>query len=113
LPVPTDTDGIREGLAHLLEVRKGLPQLHAAHPTEVWDPRDPGVLLVVRRAPGGALLAASNVTDRPAFVPSDVFHWLGMAAGDLHDHLTGERPTFDGGAITLAPYATVWITAGA
>jgi hypothetical protein len=36
-----------------------------------------------------------------------------MAAGDLHDHLTGERPTFDGGAITLAPYATVWITAGA
>ena len=97
-PVPTDTDGIREGLAHLLDVRKRLPHLHAAHPTEIWDPRDPGVLLVVRRSPAGPLLAASNMTDRPASVPSDVFHWLGMAAGDLHDHLAGERPTFDGGA---------------
>jgi amylosucrase len=109
--VPTDTDGVREGLAHLLDVRKRLPHLHAAHPTEIWDPRDPGVLLVVRRSPAGPLLAASNMTDRPASVPSDVFHWLGMAAGDLHDHLAGERPRFDGGAIALAPYATAWITA--
>ena len=76
-PVPTDTDGVREGLAHLLDVRKRLPHLHAAHPTEIWDPRDPGVLLVVRRSPAGPLLAASNMTDRPASVPSDVFHWLG------------------------------------
>ena len=105
------SDGVREGLAHLLDVRRRLPHLHAAHPTEIWDPRDPGVLLVVRRSPAGPLLAASNMTDRPASVPSDVFHWLGMAAGDLHDHLAGERPTFDGGAITLAPYATAWITA--
>jgi amylosucrase len=44
-PVPADTDGVREGLAHLLDVRKRLPHLHAAHPTEIWDPRDPGVLL--------------------------------------------------------------------
>ena len=63
-PVPADTDGIREGLAHLLRVRASLPHLHAAHPTEVWDPRDPGVLLVVRRSPHGSLLAASNMTDR-------------------------------------------------
>ena len=110
-PVPTDTNGVREGLAHLLDVRKRLPHLHAAHATEIWDPRDPGVLLVVRRSPAGPLLAASNMTDRPASVPSDVFHWLGMAAGDLHDHLAGARPTFDGGAIALAPYATAWITA--
>jgi len=110
-PVPADTDGVREGLAHLLDVRRRLPHLHAAHPTEIWDPRDHGVLLVVRRSPAGPLLAASNMTDRPASVPSDVFHWLGMAAGDLYDHLAGERPRFDGGAIALAPYATAWITA--
>ena len=111
-PVPADTDGIRGGLGHLLRVRAGLPQLHAAHPTEVWDPRDPGVLLVVRRSPDGPLLAAANMTDRPAHVPSDVFYWLGMAGGDLHDHLTGDRPAFDGDAIALAPYAATWLTAG-
>jgi amylosucrase len=110
-PVPTDTNGVREGLAHLLDVRKRLPHLHAAHATEIWDPRDPGVLLVVRRSAHGPLLAAANVSDRSARVPSEVFHWLGMAAGDLHDHLAGARPTFDGGAIALAPYATAWITA--
>ena len=50
-PVPTDTRRrSATGLAHLLEVRAALPHLHAAHPTEVWDPRDPGVLLVVRRS---------------------------------------------------------------
>jgi hypothetical protein len=34
-----------------------------------------------------------------------------MAAGDLHDHLSGTRPTFDGEAIALAPYAAAWLTA--
>ena len=110
-PVPTETHGVRDGLQHLLDVRRRLPHLHAAAPTEVWDPRDPGVLLVVRRSPHGPLLAAANMTDRPARVPSDVFHWLGMAAGDLHDHLTGGPPTFDGDAIALAPYAAAWLTA--
>jgi amylosucrase len=110
-PVPTETHGIRDGLAHLLDVRRGLPHLHAAHATEIWDPRDPAVLLVVRRSSHGPLLAAANVSDRPARVPSDVFHWLGLAAGDLHDHLSGERPRFDGDGIALAPYAAAWVTA--
>ncbi|MBF4764762.1 alpha-amylase [Nocardioides islandensis] len=110
-PVPTETHGIRDGLAHLLDVRRGLPHLHAAHATEIWDPRDPAVLLVVRRSSHGPLLAAANVSDRPARVPSDVFHWLGLAAGDLHDHLSGERPRFDRDGIALAPYAAAWLTA--
>jgi amylosucrase len=110
-PVPEETHGIREGIGRLLDVRRGLPHLHAAHATEIWDPRDPAVLLVVRRSAHGPLLAAANVSDRSARVPSDVFHWLGMAAGDLHDHLTGEGPHFDGEAITLAPYAAAWLTA--
>ncbi len=111
-PGPADTHGIREGLAHLLRVRAALPHLHAGHPTEVWDPRDPRVLLVVRRTPDGPLLAAANMTDRPASVPSEVFYWLGMAAGDLHDHLAGDRPRFDGDGIALPPYTAAWITAG-
>jgi amylosucrase len=110
-PAPTDTDGIREGLDHLLHVRASLPHLHAACPTEVWDPRDPGVLLVVRRSPRGPLLAAANMTDQVAHVPSEVFYWLGMPGGELHDHLTDDRPTFDGDSIALRPYAAAWLTA--
>ena len=63
-----DRHGIGAGLRHLLDVRRELPHLHAATPTEVWDPRDPGVLLVVRRHPSGPLLAACNATDRPVTV---------------------------------------------
>ena len=67
-PVPEDTTDvrtIREGLAHLLDVRASLPHLHAACPTEIWDPRDPGVLLVVRRSPAGPLLVRRQ-HDRPS-----------------------------------------------
>ncbi len=110
-PVPADTEGIREGLDHLLRVRASLPHLHAAAPTEVWDPRDPGVLLVVRRSLDGPLLAAANVTERVAHVPSEVFYWLGMPGGELFDHLTGERPRFEGDSIALEPYAAAWLTA--
>jgi hypothetical protein len=35
-----------------------------------------------------------------------------MAAGDLHDHLVGGPPTFDGEAISLGPYAAAWLTGG-
>jgi amylosucrase len=110
-PVPSDTGGIREGLQHLLQVRAALPHLHAATPTEVWDPRDPGVLLVVRRHPAGPLLAAANMTARVGHVPSEVFYWLGMPGGELHDHLSGDRPRFDGDSIALEPYAAAWLTA--
>jgi amylosucrase len=34
-----------------------------------------------------------------------------MAAGNLFDHLTGDRPTFRGDAIELPPYAAAWLTA--
>jgi amylosucrase len=107
----TDEHGINAGLRELVETRRSLPPLHAASPTEVWDPRDPGVLLVVRRSPHGPLLAAANMTDRAAHVPSEVFYWLGMAGGELVDHLTGDRPRFDGDSIALGPYAAAWLTA--
>ena len=42
----------------------------------------------------------------------EVFDWLGMAAGDLHDHLAGDRPRFGDDSIRLEPYAAAWLTAG-
>ena len=74
----TDEHGISAGLRELVEARRSLPHLHAASPTEVWDPRDPGVLLVVRKHPVGPLLGAYNVTAEEAWVAPDVLHWLGL-----------------------------------
>ncbi|WP_297626711.1 alpha-amylase family protein [Nocardioides sp.] len=104
-----DQHGIGAGLRHLLDVRRGLPHLHAASPTEVWDPRDPGVLLVVRRHPLGPLLAASNATGEEAWVAADVLHWLGLHTDGLHDAISESAPELREGAVRLAPYATAWL----
>lgn len=104
-----DPHGITTGLRHLLDVRRWTPHLHAASPTEVWDPRDPGVLLVVRRHPDGPLLAAANVTNSQAWVSADVLHWLGLHTPGLRDALTGAAPDLVDGAVRLGPYAAVWL----
>jgi amylosucrase len=104
-----DPHGVNAGLRHLLDVRRGLPHLHAASPTEVWDPRDPGVLLVVRRHPSGPLLAATNMTGEEAWVAADVLHWLGLHSPGLRDALTGAAPSLSDGAVRLAPYASAWL----
>nr|WP_242494869.1 alpha-amylase family protein [Nocardioides zhouii] len=104
-----DPRGITSGLQHLLDVRRSLPHLHAASPTEVWDPRDPRVLLVVRRHPTGPLLAAYNVTGEEAWVEADVLHWLGLHTDGLRDAISGSAPSMHEGAIRLDPYAAVWL----
>lgn len=106
-----DPHGITAGLRHLLGVRAGLPHLHAASPTEIWDPRDPRVLLVVRRHPDGPLLAAHNVSDEEAWVAADVLLWLGLDPADLRDALTGAAPSVRDGAVRLGPYAAAWLHA--
>ena len=69
-PAPPDTHGIGAGLRPAGPGPPDLPHLHAAVPTEIWDPRDHGVLLVVRRHPSGPLLGAYNVTADPPRSPS-------------------------------------------
>jgi amylosucrase len=104
-----DPHGLTAGLRHLLGVRRALPHLHAASPTEIWDPRDSGVLLVVRRHPDGPLLGAYNVTGREAWVAADVLHWLGLHDDGLVDALTGSAPELHDGAVRLEPYAAAWL----
>jgi amylosucrase len=104
-----DPHGITSGLRHLLDVRRSLPQLHAATPTEVWDPRDPRVLLVVRRHADGPLLAAVNVSDEEAWIDADVLHWLGLHVPGLLDALTGTAPTLEEGAVRLEPWTAAWL----
>nr|WP_244247115.1 alpha-amylase family glycosyl hydrolase [Nocardioides euryhalodurans] len=109
--VPPGAEPVAAGVRHLLRTRAALPHLHAAHPTETWDPRDPGVLLVVRRAPEGPLLLAANVTDEERWVADDVLHWLGLHSPRLTDAITGARPELRDGAVRLAPYQCAWLYA--
>ncbi|RYB95885.1 alpha-amylase [Nocardioides oleivorans] len=108
----SDPHGITTGLRHLVDVRRSLPQLHAAVPTEVWDPRDPRVLLVVRRHDDGPLLAAVNVSDEEAWVDADVLHWLGLHTPGLRDAVSGTAPALVAGAVRLAPWAAAWLYDG-
>lgn len=104
-----DPHGIEAGIRDLLGVRRDLPHLHAATPTEVWDPRDPRVLLLVRRHPVGPLLAAHNVSGEEAWVAADVLHWLGLHTAGLRDAITGSAPELHDGAVRLGPYAAAWL----
>ncbi|WP_415097673.1 amylosucrase [Nocardioides sp.] len=110
-PTPPDEHGIRAGLDHLLATRRRLPHLHAAVPTEVWDPRDDGVLLVVRRHSDGPLLTAYNVTGETRSVPGEVLAWLGLGEAELIDHLSEAAPerTTDGGLV-VPPWSGLWVT---
>ncbi|MEZ5095320.1 MAG: alpha-amylase family protein [Nocardioides sp.] len=110
-PLPPDSYGVQRDLQHLLDVRRSLPQLHAALPTEVWDPRDPGVLLVVRRHPDGPLLGAYNVTSEPRYVPAELFSWLGLDPHTAVDHLDGRHAVTEQGWLVLPAYAAAWLTA--
>jgi amylosucrase len=108
-PVPPDEHGIAAGIRDLLEVRRSLPHMHAASPTEIWDPRDPGVLLAVRRHPIGPLLGAYNVTGEERWVAADVLHWLGLHTPGLHEAISDQDPEIRDGAVRLAPYAAAWL----
>ncbi len=108
-----DEHGIGGPLRDLLAVRRTQPHLHAATPTEIWDPRDPGVLLVVRKHPDGPMLCAANVTPEPRQVAADVLHWLGLHVDGLRDALTGAPPPLVDGAVPLAPYQAAWLVASA
>lgn len=109
-PAAKDAHGVNDGLRSLIAARRGLPHLHAATAAEVLDPRDPGVLLVARRHPLGTMLGAYNVTDRPAQVPHQVLHDLGLVPGRVVDRIASRAPESRDDAIQLPPYAALWLT---
>jgi amylosucrase len=109
-PPPPDEHGIRAGLRRLVAARAGLTQLHASFPAHVLDPCDPGVLLVARRHPIGAMLGAYNVMPEPRHVPLAVLHDLGIDSTMVVDHVSGTTPTIRDDAVQLPPYAAAWLT---
>ncbi len=111
-PVPADEHGIQSGVRRLVRARAALPHLHAATPSVVLDPRDPGVLLVARRHPLGAMLGAYNVMPEPRHVPLTVLYELGLDPASVLDHVSGSTPQVRDEAVQLSPYQAVWLTAG-
>jgi amylosucrase len=109
-PVPADEHGIQSGVRRLVRARASLPHLHAAVAATVLDPRDPGVLLVARLHPLGAMLGAYNVRPQPSHVPLEVLRDLGLDPATVVDHVTGGPPTLHDDAVQLPPYASLWLT---
>ncbi len=106
-----DEHGVLADTRALLGARAATPHLHAATPAQVLEPRDPGVLLVLRRHPLGPMLGCYNVTDGPRHVPVEVLHEVGLDPARLHDRLTGLSPQVRGGAVALPAYGAAWLTA--
>ncbi len=111
-PPPEDSHGINAGVRRLIEARRTLPHLHAAVAAEVLDPRDPGVLLVARRHPLGAMLGAYNVTGGPRQLAHEVLDELGIEPSTVVDRITGRPPVSRSSAVQLPAYGAVWLTAG-
>jgi amylosucrase len=110
-PPPPDEHGIQAGIRQLVAARAALPQLHASFAAKVLDPCDPGVLLVARSHPIGAMLGAYNVMPEPRHVPLSVLRDLGIDPAVVGDHVSGTTPTIRDEAVQLPPYAAVWLTA--
>jgi amylosucrase len=96
------------GFQHLVQVRTGLPHLHAATASVVLDPSDHGVLPVLRSHPIGELLELFNVTESWRPWPAHRLWEAGLS--NPHDVLSGEtvEPDHDGN-IWLAPCRALWI----
>lgn len=110
-PTP-EQQAVLDDTRRLVAARAATPHLHAAVAAEVLEPRDPGVLLVLRRHPLGPMLGAYNVTDTPRPLPLEVLHAVGLDPAHVVDRLTGSHPDADHWAIGLPPYGALWLTAG-
>ena len=101
-------------LAHMAQVRAGLPQLDAVVRTQVQDVDDPGVLVTYRDHPRGSFVGVYNVTPQWRSVAADQLARLGvMGATDvLTDTVPFGSTTLDGageGRVPVPPYAAWWL----
>ena len=93
------------GLRVAVQVRAGLPAMHAAVEPELLDPVTPSVLTFVRRVPGQTLVLLHNLSDAAQHFPRASVPLLGR----LRDALTGE--VLDDEQLELGPYGARWLVA--
>ncbi|HYP43728.1 MAG TPA: amylosucrase [Propionibacteriaceae bacterium] len=91
-----------QGIREAITVRSALPGLHASVEAEVMDPVNPGVLVLLRRAPTQTLVQVYNMTPDVQVLP----RWV-MPVSQAWDALSEESPLTDAD-LTLEPYQSRW-----
>jgi amylosucrase len=109
---PLDPHGLLPQVRRLVDARKRLPHLHAAVPSTVLPPPDPGVLLVLRRHPLGPMLGVYNVADSERRIGTAALRSAGLGAGayDVLSH--GAVDLGRSAELVLPPYSALWLTGG-
>lgn len=109
----TNAGRIFEWHAHVAQVRKSLPQLHASVQTEILPVTNPSILALGRRHSIGDLVELYNVTGADALWLSDWLKGFTLGGADtVVDALTGQKITPDpAGLIHVPAFGAMWLVA--
>lgn len=94
---------IWHGLRQAVRVRAALPSLDASVESEILDPVNPAVLVIVRRYPTQTMVGVYNVTAEEQSLP----RWVLPVGNWAWDALTEQTPLTDG-PLTVQPYQARW-----
>jgi amylosucrase len=94
---------IWHGLRHIIVVRSSLPSLDASVESEILDPVNPAVLVLLRRFPAQTMVGVYNMTTESQKLP----RWVIPLGNWAWDALTDETPLTDG-PLTLDGYQVRW-----
>lgn len=94
------------GLRHRIGVRKATPHLHASTESRVVASPDPRLLILRRDHPLGTMAQVYNVSESPAWLPSDAVRALvGSSAREL---ISGYEYSFAPAGLMVEPYQSLW-----
>ena len=94
---------IWHGLRHVITVRSSLPSLDASVESEILDPVNPAVLVLLRRYQTQTMVGVYNITTESQKLP----RWVIPLGNWAWDALTEETPLTDG-PLTLDGYQVRW-----
>ena len=92
-----------QGLRRAITVRAALPSLDASVESEILDPVNPAVLVLLRRHPTQTMVGVYNFTGVAQILP----RWVIPLGNWAWDALTEETPLTDG-SLKLTPYEVRW-----
>ena len=102
-----EPEGVAErvwhGIRHLITVRASIPALDASVESEIVDPVNPALLVLVRHAPSQTMVGVYNVTDEVQSLP----RWVIPVGNWAWDALTEDTPLTDG-PLSVEGYQVRW-----
>ncbi len=107
---PETAEGrISAGIRHLIEVRKGLPHLHASVESRIVASPDPRLLLFRRDHPLGEMLQVYNMSESPVYLPLEPVR--AILGDQAHEALTDQPYDLTPPSMLVAPYQALWLVA--